>query len=548
MFTNNPSLDALWSQLETLGDQYARADIKRLFAADPERAQRMSVTACDLHLDFSKNLLGENALSKLVQLTEHLRLAARTAAMFAGETINVTEERAVLHTALRGSTAPALALHGTSIRAEVERGLHAMATCVDALETQRWRGFGGDPISDVVNIGIGGSHLGPQLACEALRYEHSGSLRIHFVSNVDGGALERVLRPLDPGKTLFIVASKSFTTSETLLNARSARAWLRAGAGTEEAIAKHFIAITARPQQAQAFGIAPENILPMWDWVGGRYSLWSTIGLPLACALGMHGFRELLAGARAMDEHFCSALPLQNLPTLLGLLSVWNTNFLGAQSQAIVPYDDRLNHLPAYLQQLEMESNGKRVDLDGRELDIHTAPVIWGGLGTDAQHAFFQLLHQGTRRIPVDFILPLTHARAPREHHDMLVANCIAQAEALMCGRAHEPAANAVLTDDAAHNLARHREQPGNRPSNLITMTALDARSFGALLAAYEHKTFVTGVIWRINSFDQWGVELGKQLAGNILDDIEAGAPGDHDPSTTQAIARYLAQQAPGAN
>ena len=529
------ALRPLWTELEDQARRLSARRLLELFDAEPDRAQRMRVTAAGLTLDFSKQRLDATTLAQLLRLAEGAGLAEAITAMFAGEIINHTEGRAVLHTALRAGASGQARVDGQAVAVEIENVLARMATLVADVREGHWTGHSGARITDIVNIGIGGSHLGPQLACDALRHRNDGALRVHFLANVDGGEFERVVRPLDPASTLFLITSKSFTTVETRLNATSARRWLAARFPAPEAIARHFVAVSAAPGKAVEFGMAAENVYPLWDWVGGRYSLWSAVGLPIAFAIGMSGFREFLDGARDLDRHFVETPFAANLPVLLALTGLWNNNFLGAETGAVVPYDDRLRYLPDYLQQLEMESNGKRVDNQGTALGHASAPVTWGGLGTNAQHAFFQLLHQGTRHIPVDFILALSHPAGLREHHDMLVANCLAQAEGLMRGRA--------TGDDL---LGRHRAIPGDRPSSLITMEALTPATLGALIALYEHKTYVQSVIWNINAFDQWGVELGKVLAGSLLDEITAGrADGEHDASTAAALADYLAVRKP---
>ncbi|MGH8598252.1 MAG: glucose-6-phosphate isomerase [Gammaproteobacteria bacterium] len=508
-----------------------------LFAATPDRAARFTAEGAGLILDYSKNPLNEAALTSLFHLADAASLATRIGAMFNGEVINFTEQRPALHTALRRSSG--ITIDGINLDALVEDTKTRMRELVREIHQGHWLGYSGQRITDVVNIGIGGSHLGPLLACEALREEALGHVAVHFVSNVDGGDIASKLARLDPARTLFIVASKSFTTPETALNARTAEHWLQDRFHDRAANSRHFIAITAYPARAVAFGIEASNVLPMWDWVGGRYSLWSAIGLPIALLIGMDNFERMLAGAARMDEHFRSAPWSANLPVILALVGIWNSNFLGAETLAIVPYEERLFHLPGYLQQLDMESNGKRVTLGNQPVHGHTAPVIWGGLGTNVQHAFFQLLHQGTRLIPVDFILPLRNPHAPPKHHDMLIANCLAQAEALMVGRmASELAGTSPVP---GIDLPLHRATPGSQPSNLILIEALEPSSLGALLALYEHKTFVQGVLWEINSFDQWGVELGKQLAQRLLDEINGGRIDAHDGSTCAALARYLA-------
>ncbi|MCC7121593.1 MAG: glucose-6-phosphate isomerase [Gammaproteobacteria bacterium] len=533
--THEPLVECLFAHARRL----SAGRIDGLFV-DPARADAWTIDAAGLCFDHSKQLLDAPARDALLALAHARALPARIEDLFRGGTVNPTEGRAALHTALRDPDDDVACVDGRPVGPEIRATLTRLREVVDDVLDGRWRGHGGARITDVVNLGIGGSHLGPQLVVDALRYVHTGAVRVHFVSNVDGGDIDRVLCQLDPATTLFIVASKSFTTPETALNALSAQAWILAHfAADTRAIAAHFFAITAHPQRAVEFGIARDKVLPMWDWVGGRYSLWSAIGLPIALAIGYPGFMALLAGARAMDAHFRSAPLAHNAPVMLALCGLWNTNFLGAGTHAIVPYDERLRLLPDYLQQLEMESNGKRVTLDAEAVPLGTAPVVWGGIGTNVQHAFFQMLHQGTRLVPVDFMLALRHPRAVQGHHDMLVANCFAQSEALMVGRTRE----ALRAAGADPTLAIHREQPGNQPSNTIVMDELTPATLGALLALYEHKTFVQGVLWQINSFDQWGVELGKQLAAKLLDELAAGHPGIHDGSTTRLMERYLARR-----
>ncbi|MDH4382668.1 MAG: glucose-6-phosphate isomerase [Gammaproteobacteria bacterium] len=508
-----------------------------LFDADVARTDDFGIEAAGLYLDYSKQRLDRAALAALLELATKAALTARIEGLFRGDIVNPTEARPALHTALRNPEDLSATVNGEPVGPLVAHTLARMHEVVKAISKGQWRGASGDTITDVVNLGIGGSHLGPQLVCDALRNLHTEQPRVHFVSNVDGGDIDRCLSKLNPARTLFIVASKSFTTPETAVNARTAQAWVTGTMTQADAIARHFFAITANPARAVAFGIAPDNVLPMWDWVGGRYSLWSAIGLPIALAVGSEAFTGLLEGAREMDEHFRRSPLASNLPVLLALIGLWNTNALEAESYALVPYDERLMLFPAWLQQLEMESNGKRITLGNEPVGSHTSPVVWGGVGTNVQHAFFQLLHQGTRRIPVDFILPLTHSRSPQAHHDMLVANCFAQAEALMVGRSRE----VLLAENPDPVLALHREQPGNQPSNVLLMEALTPRSLGALLALYEHRTFVQGVMWNINSFDQWGVELGKKLAATLLEEIHEGHVGSaHDGSTRSLLQRYL--------
>ncbi len=508
----------------------AHTRISTLFDNESERLQRFSIDVAGISLDASKNLLDQATLDALVALVDGAALRKAITAMFSGDIINRSEHRAVLHTALRAI--PGGALSPPDAVQTVAGVLTRMERLVAAVQDGRWTGATGKRIRQVVNIGIGGSYLGPQLACDALRDAASGGLQVLFLANVDGAEFERVVSPLDPETTLFIVASKSFTTAETRLNALAARAWLSARCSSSAAVARHFVAVSANPARAVEFGIEADNVYPMWDWVGGRYSLWSAIGLPIAFALGMPGFRALLAGARAMDEHFFAAPFGRNMPVLLALVGVWNNNYLGAETYAVVPYDDRLRYLPEYLQQLEMESNGKQRMASNLPVDSATAPITWGGLGTNTQHAFFQLLHQGTRLVPVDFVVSLRPGSDRREHHDTLVANCLAQAEGLMCGR--------QLPADIAD--AAQRATPGNHPSNLLCLSELTPYTLGALLALYEHKTFVQAHLWGINAFDQWGVELGKQLAEVIQGEIADGAvSAPHDPSTNALLQRYLA-------
>jgi len=524
--TVKEQLDALLKH----ADRVRSAGTLSLFAREPDRLDRLCHEVAGVRVDLSKQLVDDQALSQLVAAAQAAGVNNARQAMRAGAHINQTEQRAALHVALR-------AHEDFPVSSEVSEVLSRMdALCARVIQGVA-TGARGHAFTDVVNIGIGGSHLGPQLVCEALGNRDSSGPRVHFLANVDGGDCADLFARLAPQTTLFVIASKSFTTSETQLNARSARAWLTSAGIADRELQKHFIAVTARPDRAQAFGIASENIYPMWDWVGGRFSLWSAIGLPVALHLGMNTFRALLSGGAAMDAHFFDAPLEANLPVLMALVSLWNGYHLGAGSYAVVPYDNRLRSLPDYLQQLEMESNGKSVSFDNTPLECDSALVTWGGLGTNAQHAFFQLLHQGTRFIPVDFVVALTHPAGREDHHDALVANCFAQAEALMIGRRFTP----EPADNNGIELWRHRESPGNRPSSMISMQALTPSSLGALLALYEHKTFVQSVLWNINAFDQWGVELGKELADSILVELQgaAGGASSRDPSTDALIRAY---------
>lgn len=527
-----------WQALKGDAARLAGERIERLFELDPNRLRYLCLEAAGIYVDMSKTLLDRSGFDNLLRLAQDRQLTDSIAAMFSGGIVNPTENRPALHTLLReckfSSTDP-LAVERFE---QVTAARRQMNDFSDRIAAGEIVGFSGIPIRDVVNIGIGGSHLGPQLVCDALRYEQKSSATVHFVSNVDGGDLDRVLTPLNPESTYFIVASKSFNTAETLLNARSAKAWIADRFNDPNATRSHFAAVTSQPQRAVDFGIDHGNIFPMWDWVGGRYSLWSAIGLPIAIAIGADGFNRLLAGAYAMDQHFRTAELATNIPVMLALVGIWNNNFLGCETHAVIPYDDRLVRLPEYLQQLEMESNGKRMTLGNNIVDYPTVPIIWGGVGTNAQHAFFQQMHQGTRNTSTDFILAFTHQRSAREHHDMLVANCLAQAEGLMKGRPRGTLRDAE-NPNAQIDLPSHRETPGNRPSTMIVVDSLTPESVGSLLALFEHKTYVQGVIWDINPFDQWGVELGKNLADSIISELTDTRPGAHDPSTNALLARY---------
>lgn len=511
-----------WQALCRRRDGLASRQLRDLFSADRGRAAALTVSAAGLEFDFSRQHVSREAIDELVGLAQARELPRAIEAMFAGEAINRTESRAAWHVALR-------APHDAGYPDGVHAQLDAIASFVDAVRSGAWRGFSGASITDVVNIGIGGSDLGPRLVCRALMAADSVP-RVHFVANADPAELDDVLARLAPETTLFVVTSKTFSTVETLSNARAARAWLRAGGAGAAHVAEHFVAVTANPDRAQAFGI--ERCFAFWDWVGGRFSLWSAVGLPVALGLGMDGFRSLLAGAHALDEHFRSAPLAENLPVLMALIGVWNRNFMGFSSQLVVPYSQRLSEFVGWLQQLDMESNGKSVRADGQPVAVATAPVVWGAVGSNAQHAFFQMLHQGSTPLPVDFVLPLGDGDDARQRE--LAANCVAQAEALMHGRAAD---ELEATGDGANSIA-HRVCPGNRPSSLILMPRLDAHHLGALLAAFEHKVFAQGVIWGINSFDQWGVELGKSLAQQILIELDGGVAVPHDEATSALIAR----------
>ncbi|MRT29510.1 glucose-6-phosphate isomerase [Herbaspirillum sp. CAH-3] len=527
----------------------AQWHLRDLFARQPDRFERMHVRAAGLLLDYSKNRLNADTLSLLMSLARERGVEALRDAMFSGEKINFTEQRAVLHTALR---APADAcdaqVDGQPVAAEVHAVLEHIREFSERVRGGRWRGYTGREITDIVNIGIGGSFLGPQMVCTALRDYRHARLTAHFVSNVDGHDLDEVLARIDPETTLFIVASKTFTTQETMLNAKSARAWFLQH-GKSEDLAKHFVAVSTNAKEVSAFGIDTENMFPFWDWVGGRYSVWSAIGLPIALLIGYDHFAQFLAGAHAMDRHFREAPLESNMPVIQALVGIWNRNFLDSASLTIAPYHQWLRFFPAYLQQLDMESNGKRITRDGTPVSVETCPAIWGDVGTNGQHAYFQLLHQGTDITPIDFIAVLKPSHAIAEHQEALLANCFAQSEAFMRGKD----ADEVRADLQAQGLPEaelaalipHKTFDGNRPSNTLLLPELSPHALGAMIALYEHKTFVQGAIWGINSFDQWGVELGKVLAKTILAELKSDTAPDasrHDASTSALIA--LAREA----
>ncbi len=528
-----------WKALEQHYDAIHDLHLRQLFADDPARGERLAAEATGLYLDYSKNRVTDETIALLVALAEESGLPERTAAMFRGDRINVTEDRPVLHVALRMPRDASLVVDGVDVVAKVYEVLDRMAAFSERVRSGEWVGHTGKPIRNVVNIGIGGSDLGPVMAYEALRRYARPDLTFRFVSNVDPSDFAQATRDLAPEETLFIVASKTFTTLETMTNARTARAWLLAALGDESAIARHFVAVSTNREEVVRFGIDEESMFGFWDWVGGRYSLCSAIGLSTMLAVGPDHFRELLAGCHALDEHFRTTPLERNLPALHGLLCVWYGGFFGAQTLGVVPYSEYLKRFPAYLQQLAMESNGKQVTLDGRRVDYETGAVVWGEPGTNGQHSFFQLLHQGTKLVPVDFIGFATSLDPIGEHHDLLMSNVFAQAQALAFGRtADEVRAEGV--DDA---VVPHRTFEGNRPSNVILAGQLTPFSLGTLLALYEHSVFTQGVIWDIDSFDQWGVELGKALATRIVPELmsETEPHLGHDSSTNALIRRYRA-------
>jgi glucose-6-phosphate isomerase len=532
---------AAWQALSAHYTVIEPLQMRQLFRDDPARFNKFSLQFNSLFFDYSKNRINAETIKLLVALAEQTKLRDRVESMFAGEKINITEQRAALHTALRNRSSHPVYVEGKNVMPDVQRVLGLMRRFSDAVRNGQHVGHTGKAIRDIVNIGIGGSDLGPLMVCEALKPYASQKLRVHFVSNIDSTHLTETLKNLDAETTLFIVSSKTFTTQETLTNARSARAWLVDKLGDEQAVAKHFAAVSTNLEATAKFGINPQNVFEFWDWVGGRYYLWSAIGLPIALFIGMDRFKELLDGAYAMDEHFRNAPLDKNIPVLMGMLGIWYGNFFGASSNAVLPYDQYLHRFPAYLQQLDMESNGKGVDRDGNAVNYDTGMVVWGEPGTNGQHAFYQLIHQGTRMIPADFLAPLHSQNPLGEHHAILLANCFAQTEALMVGKTVTEARAELeaqgLHGEALEALLPHKVFPGNKPTNTLLFDKLDPHTLGMLIALYEHKVFVQSVVWNINPFDQWGVELGKQLAGEILPELRnANVVSQHDASTSGLI------------
>ncbi|MGB3616911.1 MAG: glucose-6-phosphate isomerase [Catalinimonas sp.] len=540
----DPTRTAVWS---TLKDHQAATCGERVadwFKDDPERFERFSLRFEDILLDYSKNRITEKTHRLLLELADACRLREAVDAMFDGEAINQTEGRAVLHVALRNRSDRAVMVEGRDVMPEVRDVLDRMERFCGRVISGEWRGYTGEAITDVVNIGIGGSDLGPVMVTEALKPYRKPHLRAHFVSNVDGTHVAETLRDLNPATTLFMVASKTFTTQETMTNARTARAWLLDTMKDEAAVARHFVALSTNAAGVRDFGIDADNMFGFWDWVGGRYSLWSAIGLPIACTLGFDRFRELLEGAHAMDEHFCTAPFAENLPVTLALLGVWYNNFYDADTHAILPYDQYLHRFAAYLQQGDMESNGKSTDRAGHPIHHQTGPIIWGEPGTNGQHAFYQLIHQGTKLVPCDFLAPARSHNPLGDHHPILLSNFFAQTEALMQGKSEREVRDemraAGKTDEEVERLLPYRTFEGNRPTNSILFKQLTPRVLGSLIAMYEHKIFAQGVIWNVFSFDQWGVELGKQLAKSIQPELKGDADvTTHDASTNGLINAY---------
>jgi glucose-6-phosphate isomerase len=541
----NPTMLPVWASLQQHAAEMNSFSLREAFASDPKRFETFSRSLGSILLDFSKNLITQKTLDLLIDLAKQAGVEALRDRMFTGEKINNTEDRAVLHVALRNRSNKPIVVDGKDVMPEVNDVLSRINVFVEKVRTGVHVGYTGKTIRDIVNIGIGGSDLGPVMVCEGLKhYADDRKLRVHFVSNVDGTHIAEVCKKIDAETALFIVASKTFTTHETLTNAKSARDWFLAKAKDPKAVAKHFVAVSTNAKEVSAFGIDTDNMFGFWDWVGGRYSLWSAIGLPIALYVGFDKFEELLGGAHAMDEHFRTAPLEKNLPILLGLLGVWYNNFHGAQSQAILPYDQYLSRFAAYFQQGDMESNGKGVDRDGQFVNYQTGPVLWGEPGTNGQHAFYQLIHQGTKLIPCDFIAPVKSHNPLGEHHPILLSNFFAQTEALAFGKTGDEVRN-ELGSTASAALINAKTFKGNRPTNSIMVDQIDPRTLGMLIALYEHKIFTQGAIWNINSFDQWGVELGKQLAKKILPELEGTGPvASHDASTNGLINHYKARRA----
>ncbi len=539
-----------WQALVAHRQEMEGVHLRDLFAADPQRFDRFSLLLGDLLLDYSKNRITEKTMALLVDLAEQAQVTEQIAAMFSGQKINNTEGRAVLHVALRASAAaeqPPIVVDGVDVLPGVKRVLAQMRQFSTAVRSGEWRGYTGKPITDIVNIGIGGSDLGPKMVTLALTPYHQAGLRAHFVSNVDGTDIAETLKHLNPETALFLIASKTFTTQETMTNAHTARSWFLQHAQDEAAIARHFAALSTNRAAVEKFGIDPANMFEFWDWVGGRYSLWSAIGLPIALMVGMDRFEELLAGGRALDDHFRSAPLTENLPVILALLGIWYNNFWDAQSHAILPYDQYLARFPAYFQQGDMESNGKGVTKAGERVDYTTGPIIWGEPGTNGQHAFYQLIHQGTKLVPCDFLAPVESQNPIGEHHPILIANFLAQTEALMKGKtAQEVRAELATQNIPAEQLdvlVAARTFSGNRPSNTLFFQKLTPFMLGMLIALYEHKIFTQGVIWQINSFDQMGVELGKVLAKAIEPELQGDAPVETHDSSTNGLITFFKQR-----
>jgi glucose-6-phosphate isomerase len=533
-----------WQNLERLATQIKAQHMRDWFAADPQRAENFTQSACGIELDFSKNLITDEVMQALQALAIECQVSEKSQAMFAGEIINHTEKRAVLHTALRNFSGKPVFVDDKDVMPEVFACQQKIQDFVASVHSGERRGYTGKPLKQIIAIGIGGSFLGPKIMSEALKPYWFEGVKVHYVANVDGCHIQDVLTTVDHQETLVVMSSKSFTTQETLQNTLTTKAWFLESGGSQQDIAKHFIAVSSNIKAATEFGMAEDNIFPLGDWVGGRYSLWSAIGLPIALTIGYDNYRELLQGAFEMDEHFQHAPVEQNLPMILALLGVWYVNFFGAQSHVLLPYYHYLRGFPAYVQQLDMESNGKRISGANTQVDYATGPIIWGSEGTNGQHSFHQLIHQGTVLVPADFMLPLKVPNQDDTHHAMLASNCFGQTQALMQGKTFEECkidlASKGLDDVTLESLATHKTMPGNKPSNTLLFNEVDPKTLGALVALYEHKVFVQGAIWGVNSFDQWGVELGKELGNQVLDKlVNTDANLSFDASTNQLISKF---------
>ena len=540
----DPTKTNAWTKLKAHYEIMKNKHMREMFASDRDRFNRFSVTFGGLLVDYSKNIITKETMGFLLGLASETRVKDAIEKMFSGEKINETEHRAVLHVALRNTFDSPIYVDGKDVMPEVKASIEKMKEFSERIISGEWKGFTGKPIKDIVNIGIGGSDLGPAMATETLTPYKKSNINAHFVSNIDPTHIVETLKKIDPETTLFMVASKTFTTQETMVNARSAREWFLERAKDEEYIKKHFIALSANHEEVVKFGIDPEEMFVFWDWVGGRYSLWSSIGLSIACTIGFENFSLLLEGAHQMDKHFKEAPFEENIPVILALISLWYNNFFGAQTEAILPYDQYMQRFPAYFQQGNMESNGKRIDRNGKEVSYNTGPIIWGEPGANGQHAFYQLIHQGTRLIPCDFIVEAISHNPLGEHHEILLANAFAQTKALMKGKTKDEAIEEMrglgLSEEEIKKLAPYKKFPGNKPTNTILVKELTPKILGSLIAMYEHKIFVQGVIWNIFSFDQWGVELGKQLAQKILPELEGEDEiFEYDSSTTGLINTF---------
>ena len=533
-----------WQNLESLAAQIKTQHMRDWFAADPQRAENFTQAACGIELDFSKNLITDEVMQALQALATECQVSEKSQAMFVGEIINHTEKRAVLHTALRNFSGKPVIVDDKDVMPEVLACQQKIQDFVASVHSGERKGYTGKALKQIIAIGIGGSFLGPKIMSEALKPYWFEGVKVHYVANVDGCHIQDVLATVDHQETLVVMSSKSFTTQETLQNTLTAKAWFLGAGGSQQDIAKHFIAVSSNIKAATEFGMAEDNIFPLWDWVGGRYSLWSAIGLPIALTIGYDNYRELLQGAFEMDEHFQNAPIQQNLPMILALLGVWYVNFFGAQSHVLLPYYHYLRGFPAYVQQLDMESNGKRISGTHTQVDYATGPIIWGSEGTNGQHSFHQLIHQGTVLVPADFMLPLKVPNQDDTHHAMLASNCFGQTQALMQGKTFEECKTDLaakgLDDATLESLATHKTMPGNKPSNTLLFNQVDPKTLGALVAMYEHKVFVQGAIWGVNSFDQWGVELGKELGNQVLDKlVNTDARLKFDASTNQLISKF---------